>query len=88
MAKNKTAFVCQSCGSVQPKWQGQCSDCQAWNSLVESRAPRVPSARPAGYAGAGDGQIQRLAEIVTEEKARIATPLGEVDRVLGGGLQL
>ena len=46
MARNKTVFICESCGASHAKWAGQCSDCGAWNTLVESvaAAPAKPGA--------------------------------------------
>jgi DNA repair protein RadA/Sms len=90
MAKAKTAYVCSDCGSDYAKWQGQCSDCGAWNTLSEvrlgpGRAKASPSARHQGYAGAL-APAQTLAEVDVAELQRIATGLGEFDRVLGGGL--
>ena len=58
MAKQKTAFVCNDCGSDYGKWQGQCSDCGAWNTITEIRlgparaAARTSTAARSGYAGA------------------------------------
>jgi DNA repair protein RadA/Sms len=90
MAKQKTAFVCSDCGSDYSKWQGQCSDCGAWNTLSEIRlgaAERSASRRPAqgGYAGAR-AQATILSEVDFEEQPRIGTGMEEFDRVLGGGL--
>ena len=44
MARDGAAYVCQSCGSVQTKWAGQCPACAAWNSLVEEVHSRPPGA--------------------------------------------
>jgi DNA repair protein RadA/Sms len=93
MAKAKTVYVCSECGSDHAKWQGQCADCGAWNTLSELRlsagpsgaARRSPAARQQGYAGAL-APAQVLGEIDVAEVARIATGLTEFDRVLGGGL--
>ena len=89
MAKQKTAYVCSDCGSDYSKWQGQCSDCGAWNTLSEVRlGPASRAGRPAansGFAGAV-APAQRLADIDTAEVARIGTGMTEFDRVLGGGL--
>ncbi|HET7845667.1 MAG TPA: DNA repair protein RadA [Xanthomonadales bacterium] len=92
MAKAKTAYVCGDCGSSSSKWQGQCADCGAWNTMSEIRleAPRAanaPVAR-AGYAGgaAGAPQVTALTEVGATVEARVGTGLGELDRVLGGGL--
>lgn len=84
----RSVFACTACGAQAPKWSGQCPDCGAWNTLVETSAPAARGARFAGYAGdaAGDARVQSLAEVAPERRLRIATGIGELDRVLGGGL--
>ncbi len=85
MAKIKTQYVCGECGGVAPKWQGQCPQCQAWNSLVESVAE--PAAGNNRFASlAGSATVQSLADIRPREEPRLPTGLPEFDRVLGGGL--
>lgn len=91
MAKKKTAYVCTDCGSDHSKWQGQCSDCGAWNTLQEFvvSAAKTPArdASLGGYAGAAGTQgIQRLADVDLAEVPRISSGMQEFDRVLGGGL--
>ncbi|WP_127476237.1 DNA repair protein RadA [Sulfurivermis fontis] len=89
MAKGKTIYTCTECGAQAPKWAGQCGECGAWNSLVETIAapPAVRKGRHAGYAGtAGTLAVQSLKEVAPEETARLATGSSEFDRVLGGGL--
>lgn len=90
MAKAKQAFVCTECGSEHSKWQGQCVDCKAWNTLKEVNisAPvkgGAAAARNAGYAGS-TSDIQRLDEINLDELPRFSSGTSEFDRVLGGGL--
>ena len=86
--KKKLAFVCNDCGADYRKWQGQCSECSAWNTLSEvrlgpaSRGGRV--LRP-GFAGIVDGAVKTLADIALEEIPRISSGTGELDLVLGGG---
>ncbi|MDC0404027.1 DNA repair protein RadA [Porticoccaceae bacterium] len=85
--KQKRAYVCGDCGADFTKWQGQCSECQAWNTLSEVRLGKgAPVARGGGFAGAADGQISTLAEIELAEIPRITTANSELDLVLGGGL--
>lgn len=90
MAKAKTAFVCSDCGSDYHKWQGQCSDCGAWNTLSEIRlgATKAAGRASAGRSGfAGELAPARvLSEIDVSEVKRIPTGMAEFDRVLGGGL--
>ncbi|HET7556680.1 MAG TPA: DNA repair protein RadA [Rhodanobacteraceae bacterium] len=93
MAKAKTAYVCADCGAEYPKWQGQCEACGAWNTLSEfvvqpaKAVAAAGGARNAGYAGAADAaRVQPLVAIAKEAEARHPTTIGELDRVLGGGL--
>ena len=87
MAKvSRTFFVCRECGAVVPKWAGQCADCGAWNTLEET-VPAPAAASTGGYAGNLSGTaVQSLGAVAASEQPRIATGLGELDRVLGGGL--
>jgi DNA repair protein RadA/Sms len=91
MAKQKSAFVCSDCGSDYSKWQGQCGDCGAWNTLAEvrlgtaARAGARAAANRTGYAGAR-AEARILAEIELADLPRFSTGAGEFDRVLGGGL--
>lgn len=86
MAKPKTEYQCSNCGATHPKWAGQCPDCGAWNTLVESITPAKSANRHSGYAGAGTASVTPLAEVALNESPRRATGIGELDRVLGGGL--
>jgi len=85
MAKIKTVYVCSACGATAPKWQGQCADCSAWNTLTESQPLAPQAVRSAGYAGSV-GDVRRLSEVEDQPEQRIDTGLTELDRVLGGGL--
>ena len=88
--KPKSTYVCNACGAAQPKWSGQCPDCGAWNSMDEQARPPRSAGRSggrAGFAGAVEGaRVELLANLEPEERARIGTGIGELDRVLGGGL--
>jgi len=91
MAKAKTAYVCTDCGAEHPKWQGSCAECGAWNTLSEIvLQPAVKSAGAArgGYAGKAEGasRVMPLTEVALTVEARTLTGIGELDRVLGGGL--
>jgi len=84
VAKNKSVYVCTECGGAAPKWQGQCPQCAAWNTLVETIA--TPKAgRFESIAGARSA-ITSLGSVTASESMRIATGIDELDRVLGGGL--
>lgn len=88
MAKAKTLYTCTECGASEPKWQGQCPGCLAWNTLVETLEETVSTNR---YANKFDGltqsaSLQKLSSIQAADIARQATGISEFDRVLGGGL--
>ena len=86
MAKAKTVFVCTDCGSEFAKWQGQCGDCKAWNTLSSLTVDSAPTAvRRQGFAGQL-ASAQLLSEVNTTDVARLKTDILEFDRVLGGGL--
>lgn len=85
MKPPKLVFVCQECGSQFPKWMGRCTECGAWNSLVEEQpAPTDPRGR-AGLPGAS-GTAQRYDDVDLVHADRLSSGIGEFDRVLGGGL--
>ena len=91
MAKRKIAFVCTDCGSEHGQWQGQCKDCQEWNTLKEITLAPVKAlakgnARVAGYAGASGGGAKRINEVAAVDAQKQATGIGELDRVLCGGV--
>ncbi len=85
MAKAKKKYVCQSCGSVSHRWQGQCADCGEWNTLSEEAAPTVFSAKHDLQGGGRAVQLVALDEEVTLP-SRQKTGIAEFDRALGGGL--
>jgi DNA repair protein RadA/Sms len=89
MAKAKSVYVCSECGGSASKWQGQCVDCGAWNTLAEMRieSPKATNAARTGYAGsAARASITALGAVVGETELRRSLGIGEFDRVLGGGL--
>lgn len=83
MAKTTTRYVCQSCGASQPKWSGQCSACHTWDTLVEETAEATPKGLAPGKGRALE--FTSLAASLTDTPRRV-TSIGELDRVLGGGL--
>ena len=80
----KTVFVCTDCGSEYAKWQGQCVDCKAWNTLT-SLSVDAGVSRRAGFTGQLEPP-KKLSEVSAQESPRIVTGISELDRVLGGGL--
>lgn len=86
MAKTRTVHRCQECGAVSPRWVGRCADCGAWGTVVEEREePHASGTGPAGLAVAASPPVA-LSELAAVDAAPVATGLGELDRVLGGGL--
>jgi len=85
MAKAKTQFVCQNCGTVHSRWAGKCDGCGEWNTIVEED--------PMGGIGSGPGKAPKKGRAVAltalsgeiEEAPRIPTGMGELDRATGGG---
>lgn len=89
MAKLRSVYTCTECGAAEPKWQGQCPSCNAWNTLVETVAETSSSTNryATKFEGlATTGQLQKLSSVQAAEIARIPTGISEFDRVLGGGL--
>ncbi|WP_404368302.1 DNA repair protein RadA [Marinobacter sp.] len=93
MAKVRTAYVCTECGADYSKWQGQCTACQAWNTISEFRGVSAGGsgsggsrgARFEGFAGSLSA-VQTLDSVSLSEQSRISSGIQELDRVLGGGL--
>ncbi len=77
--RTTTVFVCQSCGTVSPKWLGRCPDCGEWNSYVEEM-------RGEGVPLASETVSAPISEVAVAVESRMATTLPGLDRVLGGGL--
>lgn len=92
MAKKTTAYVCSDCGAEFSKWQGQCTECNAWNTLSEivletAAAAKSPASRRSGWAGKIDApRVTALKDVQQTDHQRVTTHIGEFDRVLGGGL--
>jgi DNA repair protein RadA/Sms len=80
MAKASTAYVCAECGAHSVKWQGQCPDCAAWNTLERTKITRP------GQIQAAAAESVRLDALPVDPAERYSTGFGEFDRVLGGGL--
>lgn len=85
--KTKTVFFCQVCGHESAKWMGQCPSCRSWNSFVEEASPSVREKKAARVrTGGAENRPAVLHEISMEEELRTTTGIGELDRVLGGGI--
>ncbi len=77
-------YDCQQCGAQAPRWLGRCPDCGAWGSLIEVRPSESPRDTPTLPAPAADAVLLR--DVPGTADRRLATGIGELDRVLGGGL--
>lgn len=99
MAKAKTVFFCKECGYEASKWQGQCPACKEWNTLVEGpaagkaagshsapKAGRGSFSAAFGTGAAGTNRVATLSQVSAVEEKRALTGIGELDRVLGGGI--
>src|ERR1700750_2556016 len=93
MAKTRTQFLCNSCGSVHPKWMGKCPDCGTWDSLQEYKTPTVdprkpvPPGRDQSTSDLTHGGVPLpITEIDSDDAPRTPTGVGEFDRILGGGV--
>jgi len=87
VAKKRSIFFCKDCGHESPKWFGRCPGCGEWNTLVEQEVSRAPAGRARGSRSAVARQEPiALTEIGTDETERLKTGIGELDRVLGGGV--
>ena len=89
MAKVKTTFFCQSCGTQTAKWQGQCSSCKSWNTITEELVQK--SDKKDWKTGTQNttnrvSKPLRISEIDTTKTVRMDTTDGELNRVLGGGI--
>src|ERR687883_235600 len=78
----RSVFTCSTCGATAAKWHGQCPSCSDWNTLIEEVAP----AKTARRATAAPARAVPLREVSAEQVARLGTGIGELDRVLGGGV--
>ncbi|KGK00403.1 DNA repair protein RadA [Thalassotalea sp. ND16A] len=90
--KTKTAFVCNDCGADFHRWMGQCTECKAWNTLAEIKLSnsktKSSTKRSAisGYAGVSGGGSKKINEVEATEAEKQLTGIGELDRVLCGGV--
>lgn len=82
MSKTKKQYICSNCGSIAPKWSGQCFDCSAWGTIDEE----LVTSQSITVARVGNVLAIEAFDSNITEKIRIVTPIQELNRVLGGGL--
>jgi DNA repair protein RadA/Sms len=85
LAKPKTQFICQNCGSVTPRWSGRCDGCGAWNTIVEENPTAGIGGGPARSPKKGRPVALVPLDGESEEAPRIQSRISELDRVTGGG---
>ncbi len=83
MARTATRFSCSACGETLSRWEGRCPACEAWDTILEER---TTLSSPRGNAPAQPREVVALADVSADEAERIPTGIGELDRVLGGGI--
>ena len=86
MSKIKTIYTCSFCGFQAPKWLGKCPDCDQWNTFYEELARSKPAASFSAITGERDNHPQPINQITVNSEDRVSAGIGELDRVLGGGL--
>lgn len=86
MAKAKTIFVCNSCGYESPKWLGKCPACNEWNSFYEEKIVKDKDSTFFSDKKTRKAVPMALNSVEGKESVRISTGVGELDRVLGGGI--
>ncbi len=87
MAKSRTQFICQNCGTVHQRWAGKCDACGEWNTLVEEGTAGGIGSGPQTLKSARKGRAVALTSLAgdIEDAPRIASGIGELDRATGGG---
>ncbi len=88
VTKNRSIYVCTNCGYETPKWYGRCPDCGEWNTLTEEVRQQVTASKAAKLTAQTTPKVNytRLSEISSDDSQRYKTGVGELDRVLGGGI--
>ena len=87
--KTKSVFVCSECGAQSPKWMGKCTSCGSWNTMEEEFIQHTPSSSKVAVMSAptlSSSAPKTIKDIDSTDESRTLTGMGELDRVLGGGL--
>lgn len=85
-SKSKTVYLCDECGYESPKWLGRCTSCGAWNTLRERKISVSPLGSSPERKLTSTADVVRLSKVTAGSEERISCKIGELDRVLGGGL--
>ena len=85
-SRAKTIYACAECGQTSPKWLGQCPGCKRWNTMQEEIAAPEPKGPARGWGAASTARPVALRDVEAREEERQRTGIGELDRVLGGGV--
>ncbi|MBD3797729.1 MAG: AAA family ATPase, partial [Campylobacterales bacterium] len=86
MAKAKTLFECQHCGMTTPKWMGKCTNCGAWDSLIELNQQQQEIIKQVKSSGSKSAKAISINEVIEDEVTRFSSLDVELDNVLGGGI--
>jgi DNA repair protein RadA/Sms len=87
MARSATVFACTACGHESPKWHGRCPGCGEWNTMAEEKRASAPAGRTTAARSSGRAlKPVPLGRVEAPKIERLTTGIGELDRVLGGGL--
>ena len=86
MSKQVTRFICQKCGYEALKWSGQCEGCNDWNTLVETMLAKKTVSGLGKSKKSGGVAPVKLSQVKSRDVSRVTTGIGELDRVLGGGM--
>ena len=87
MAKSKSQYICSQCGYQSPKWMGKCPGCSSWNTLTETIiSDSVSNHKPSASRPAPENLPKSIKNVEINRYTRFSTGIGELDRVLGGGI--
>lgn len=86
MARARTVFQCNECGYETAKWMGKCPSCNSWNTLIETVQESSTAAAKQARKYAKAEHVVKLRKVGEEKEGRISSGIGELDRVLGGGI--
>lgn len=84
--KTKLRFVCSQCAALFPQWAGQCTQCGAWNAVVEEQVASAGRSARLGHYANQRSTVTRVEDVVMDKQSRMDCGLSELNRVLGGGL--